>query len=305
MRTPMPFRPLTGSASLLPARTTLDRVAILGNSGQPSRSSGHLIGLLAEQWRQNGIEVIELTGPSRFVEADLLLLHLSRPLVPEDYRRFAAQYPVTFNAGATDLRKNLYADGLLKADAAYRAPVIVKPVDRYASMSSARPASRGVFGFRPRAGTAAAASNDNARIYSSLADVPAEKFSADYIVQKFVPEEQNGRYALRQYFFLGDRHFISLQTSGAAIIHSSAPLSLDAWTPPQVLLDLRAKLGLDYGRIDFVMHEGRPFVLGATRSPGLPAMAEPSNVPPPYLRLAEALAETLVETYATMEKSVF
>lgn len=299
--------PRLSGAAPRPLRHTLDRIAILNNSGHAPGHRTHLTDLLAEHWRASGVEVIELSGTRGFVEADLLFLNLSRPVVPEEYNRFAAQYPVTFNAGAGDLRKHRYSSGLLQAGAAYKGAVIVKSDQGYIGPSTSERASllRRLTGLTRTAAPREAIANDNYRIYPSLNDVPAEKFAPGYIVQKFLPEESAGRYILRQYHFLGDEHFLSLQTSGAAIIRTSIPQSLEEWTPPQELLDLRARLGLDYGRIDFVETEGKPFVISVARSPALPVSKEPGFVPPAYFRLAEALADAMVDIYSTTEKAVF
>ncbi|MFN4184828.1 MAG: hypothetical protein ACK4M6_08565 [Hyphomonas sp.] len=308
---PASLRQSSTAYGLRPLRHTLDRIAILNNSGHAPGDRAHLTALLADQWRANGIEVIELSGTRTFVEADLLFLNLSRPVIPEEYRRFAAQYPVTFNASAGDLRKHHYADGLLMAGAPYKGPVIVRADQGYTS-----PVPRAAspfafirrFGVHPRATPLKDAPGsvlENYRIYPSINDVPADRFGPDYIVQKFLPEENAGRYVLRQYYFLGDEHFLSLQTSGAAIIRAASPLSLEEWGPPEELLSLRKRLGLDYGRIDFVEVGGKPFVISVSRSPALPESKEAGYVPPAYLRLAEALAEALVNVYSTSEKSVF
>lgn len=294
-----------------PLRHTLDRIAILNNSAYTPGNRKQLTSLLADHWRASGIEVIELSGTGAFVEADLLFLNLSRPVIPDDYVRFAAQYPVTFNAGATDLRKTRYADGLLKAGDAYTGPVIVRS-DPGQPAPPRPPVSRpnffqrlGLLQRAPASTGPATGANDNYRIYPSLSDVPAEKFAPGYIVQKFLPEENAGRYILRQYDFLADQHFLSLQTSGAAIIRAAAPQSLEEWAPPEKLLVLRQRLGLDYGRISFVEVAGEPFVLSVSRSPSLPASQAPGYVPPACYRLAEALAEAMVDSYTTTEKSVF
>lgn len=290
-----------------PLRHTLDRIAILNNSGHVPGGRSHLTTLLADNWRAAGIEVIELAGTRNFVEADLLFLNLSRPVVPEEYNRFAAQYPVTFNAGAVDLRKHRYADGLLQAGASYKGAVIVKADPANAGSPTPERTSflRRLTGFHRGADAREVTANDNYRIYASINDVPGEKFAPGYIVQKFLPEESGGRYILRQYHFLGHEHFLSIQTSGAAIIRTSIPQSLEEWSPPQELLDLRGRLGLDYGRIDFVEVDGKPFVISVSRSPALPVSKEPGFVPPAYTRLAEALADAMVNIYNTTEKAVF
>ena len=302
---PVAFRP-AGPRALPHA---LDRIAILNNSGYVPGERTHLTSLLANQWRANGIEVIELSGTGTFVEADLLFLNLGRAVFPEDYIRFAAQYPVTFNAGAADLRKHRYADGQLLAGSAYRGPVIVRMDNGYTPppVQGASPLSflRKLNGRRGAHLRDAAATTDSYRIYASIHDVPAENFGPGFIVQKFLPEQDAGRFVLRQYYFLGEAHFLGVQTSGAAIIQTGPPSSLEEWTPPERLLDLRRRLGLDYGRIDFFLVDGKPFVLSINRAPALPQGKEPGSVPPAYIRLGEALAEALTDTYAAMEKAVF
>lgn len=302
--------PANDAFSARPVRHTLDRIAILSNSGHTSGDRTHLAALLADNWRANGIEVIDLSGTSAFVEADLLFLNLSRAVIPPDYARFAAQYPVSFNAGADDLRKHRYADGQLKAGAPYRGPVIVRTDLGFAAPPQTSKNRNSLFGWRnsdrsnkPR--SQGGSESGNYRIFASINDVPAEYFGPQYIVQKFLPEEKDGRFILRQYYFLGDMHFLSLQTSGAAIIHTGTPMSLEEWAPPQELLTLRERLGLEYGRIDFVQVDGNPFVTSINRSPALPESKEPGYVPPAYIRLGEALSEALVETYAHMEKAVY
>ncbi|ABI75994.1 hypothetical protein HNE_1662 [Hyphomonas neptunium ATCC 15444] len=306
-----PIRPPIPPMGPRSQRHTLDRIAILNNSGHSPGDRTHLTALLADQWRAAGIEVMELSGAGTFVEADLLFLNLSRPVLPEEYRRFAAQYPVSFNAGAGDLRKHLYADGLLRAGSPYKGAVIVKADHDFITPITPPAPRAGFFSLlsgsrRPRASALQTLSaNDNYRIYPSLNDVPPEKFGPGHIVQKFLPEADAGRYVLRQYYFLGNAHFLSLLTSGASIIRTSTPQSLEEWSPPEELLDLRAHLSLDYGRIDFVEVDGKPFVISVSRAPALPASAEPGYVPPAYNRLAEALAEALVDSYTTTEKGVF
>ena len=51
--------------------------------------------------------------------------------------------------------------------------------------------------------------------------------------------------------------------------------------------------------------DGKPFVISVSRSPALPVSKEPGFVPPAYFRLAEALADAMVDIYSTTEKAVF
>jgi hypothetical protein len=88
-------------------------------------------------------------------------------------------------------------------------------------------------------------------------------------VQKFLPEKDGDKNILREYFFLGDVHYENIERSSSEIIDEDEHLSCRPFTPHPRLLETRHKLGLDFGKIDYVMVEGQPFIFDANKTPGL------------------------------------
>ncbi|MCE9583492.1 MAG: hypothetical protein K8T20_13485 [Planctomycetes bacterium] len=107
------------------------------------------------------------------------------------------------------------------------------------------------------------------RIYDSAREVPPEVFRCeDLVVEKFLPEMHDGLYCLREWYFLGDASVNNVELWRDPVITSGndAP-DLREPTPPE-LVALRRELGIDYGKIDYVMHEGRPVVFDVNKTMG-------------------------------------
>lgn len=290
------------------------RIAILNAQNFVPDSRIHLISILADFWRADGIEVVELSGTQVFVPADVLIVHVDRSVVPASYAEFALQYPLVINAGALDIRKHLYADGLLDRTSSYDGPVIVK-----SNLNFGGAPERSEFG--PRRSLLHSARNNlkrailpgsfgmiedktDYRIFQRLSDVPADAFSDDNIVQMFQPEMMGNQYALREYYFLFDRHYLCVETSDQPIFTEDTTVEIQAWTPPPELLAIRQKLGLEYGKIDFVMAGGKPFVFDANKTMGLGRIADVQTIEGQwdamhgaYLEMASGLSSSLLDWY--------
>jgi hypothetical protein len=44
--------------------------------------------------------------------------------------------------------------------------------------------------------------------------------------------------------------------------------------PPEELLEIRNRLGFDYGKFDYVMHKGKVHIIDANKTPGNPDVPE-------------------------------
>lgn len=288
------------------------RIAILQHASHPPGTQHHLVDYLAQFWRKAGLDVITLQGTDVFTEADILFLHVDRTIVPESYLDFARRYPVCINAGAVDIRKRLYADGLLKPGDSYYGPVVVKSDFNYAGM----PEQSDLYHNRPFLKRARAKlqrmlapqrtplirSKADYLIFDTLSDVPPEHFRDDEIIQKFVPECDDGKFLLREYYFLGDRHFESIEASDHALFTEDQMISIRPFTPPEDLLACRRLLKLDYGKIDYVLKDGRPFIFDANKTMGLGNAVDivsgadtRYDLHPSYVAMVQGLAEGLLE----------
>jgi len=86
-------------------------------------------------------------------------------------------------------------------------------------------------------------------------------------------EQHGDLYALRQWVFFGEREINKISFSNnpvvkASNIVSSAPLD----HAPPALYDLRAKLGFDYGKFDYVLYNGKAVLLDANRTPAFASL---------------------------------
>lgn len=256
------------------------KLAILHSAGTPRGVSHYLVIKLAEFLAGMDVEIIHLHGTRTYVPADAIFVHVDLSVVPREVALFAQLYPVQINGYALDISKSHFVDGLLDGSEPYPAPVIVKSNLNYGGAPERRNAStlqraaarihRMLLG-RPR--TLIAAKSDY-RIFSDLADVPRGYFTPDTIVQKLMLEKAGSKHVLREYIFLGDLHFQNIEHSDSAIINEDEHIECLPFTPHPRLINMRERLKLDYGKIDFVMIDGEPFIFDANKTLGVGDLAE-------------------------------
>jgi hypothetical protein len=113
-------------------------------------------------------------------------------------------------------------------------------------------------------------SASNYPVFPSLQDVPEEIFeNKNLVVEKFLPEVQDGCYCVRYYHFLGDQGVSELFRSKQEIVKGSdSGEFLEGPVPPE-LHAIRQRLGMDYGKIDYVLRDGKVVVLDVNRTPGI------------------------------------
>ena len=281
------------------------RVAILfhENYRKYRRRNDYLIGHLAAVWRAAGHDVKILFGVRAFEPADVLVMHVDLSVVPDEYLEFGKRYPVAINAGIADVRKSAFSQNIVRRDDPYDGPVIVKSnlnyagiperllgrsrlamsVDHVVSRVSAVRARRGL-----RFGTP-----DDYRVYDSVRDVPASAFSSpEIVVEKFLPELENGLYCLRLFHCFGDRWTCVLNRSTDRIVRAGNKVSRANVEPHADVLDLRKRLKLDYGKIDYVVRDGRAVVFDVNKTPGHGATIRPHAVER-FRHLAQGLSSFL------------
>jgi hypothetical protein len=250
--------------------------------------------------RRLGVDVVDIYGIDAFVPADLLFVHYDRSLVPEAITRFAFKYPRHINAYATDIRKHLYADGLLTRESRYKGPVIVKSTLNYGGQPEAN-ARTLLARVHQRAGRLVGLRNvplmrskNDYRIFDDIRDVPGNYFSEHYVVQKFLPESDGEKNILREYIFLGDYHFENVERSSRLIINEDEHVSCGPFEPHERLLDMRRKLKLDYGKIDYTMIDGQPFIFDANKTLGLGNFTETTHIDDGYSGMLDLFALEIV-----------
>jgi hypothetical protein len=210
--------------------------------------------------------------------------------VPDEYLEFANNYPVVLNGKVKDIRKSNYSTLTLLADSDHAGPVIVKSNFNYAGMpehtlsetwwDGNAPLARKLRRARDRFSRRKVRLGDQEtyQIYDHLADVPRESFVRhDLIVEKFLPEREDSLYVIRNMNFLGKNVYANKLRSRSPIVAISnivdkVPIDVDPG-----MLELAHSMGFDYGKFDYVVHDGKPILIDANKTTGTGPSTNPEK----------------------------
>src|SRR5580765_1354501 len=248
----------------------------------------YLIKLLIKEWKSLGYSVETIRGTDRFVPADLVISHVDLTVVPDEYKEFLAQYPCVINRNVPDISKSKISGSLVGRDDPYSGAVIVKTDRNSGGFPEARMVGHRHL-FRALAARLAFSARSSARepqswatvrhlksgeypVFSSLQEVPPDIFDNRHLViEKFMPEVAGDSYHIRYYHFLGDKNLAQRYQSKEKVVKASTSVGFEIVPPPPELLELRKEWGMQYGKIDYVIHDGSVVVLDVNPTPGLPS----------------------------------
>jgi len=251
-------------------------LAILADADDAVEGANYLVGLLAEIWRREGVEVAIVRGADSFEPADGGFLHVDRTRVPGAFLRQLARYPVRINAATADIAKRAYSERLVRTPFGHRGPVIVKS-DRNHGGVPERMKARGLAALLARAGdllpwwaSGRFAGNDYPIFASPWAVPPAAWVNPRLLVEKLMCERAGDLYVVRRWIFFGTRE-VNYAMAGTAPnvsranwvgerAHSAVPEQLRAW---------RRRLGFDFGKFDYALVDGETVLYDANRTPNL------------------------------------
>ena len=210
-------------------------------------------------------------------------------IIPEDYVRYCEEFPRVVNRRVTDIRKSIFSTCRVQPGDAWRGRVIVKTDRNYGGRPElrilgnkhrisgiyrrARYVTRRLIGQSyERSGvdlsTASSLNPHNYPIFDSVDAVPPGAFeNPALIVERFLQEPSEDGYVLRSYNFLGDRWFSRRRVSPNPIVKAYNSRLIDSPTVPPKLIEIRNSLGFDYGKFDYLMHEGEPILLDVNTTP--------------------------------------
>jgi hypothetical protein len=258
----------------------------------------YCIGYMSRIWREEGIEAIPVFGITEFIPADLAILHIDLTMVPDSYIEFAQRYPVVLNGRIRDIRKSLFSRQRILESDNYEGKVIVKsewnfaggPERKLMGTASSRLKSR-ITSHLPRLRPVIQHDGPHFRsprdyvIFDNSRSVPKSWFYRnDLIVEKFLPELSNGLYCVRCYSFLGDSGYCMMRMSTNPIVNTATVVSRCRIDPDPEIVTLARTLGMDYGKLDYVMHEGQLVLFDVNKTPG-------GRNSPTFLALCRELAK--------------
>jgi hypothetical protein len=263
-----------------------------------------LVHFIAQIWREQGQEVLDLYGTTEKVKADLLFLHVDLSLVPEEYRTFASCYPHVINGKVSDIRKSAYSSNRLLREDEWKGAVLVKTDDNFGGKPEKRLARERLRKNPLLALMGLANRNlayrlvggklppfDKYPVFASRDLVPEAWWGENgLLIEKFLPERDGEFYVLRKYCFLGNRSRIFRTWGKDPVVSTKTEEGtelLQEETPPE-LEELRRRMGLDYGKIDYGLVDGKCIVYDVNKTIGISQKFNPK-----VLEFAEYLAKGL------------
>ena len=252
------------------------------------QASGHFIWAMRDVWLEQGHSVEVLKGLDKTLDADLVIPHVDATVLPRDYADYLRNYRYVVNRDVVDISKGHISGNLLSASDSWAGPVIVKTnlncggapdVDFsgakiFLATKHTRSIWRSLFNRKRRKTTddwtkVNCMKCEDYPVFASLREVPPAIFSnPSLVVERFLPECEKGIYYLRIYQFFGDRGYCARLGSTHPIVKQANIVSREEVPIPDDVMQVRRRLRMDYGKLDFVLHNGRVIVFDANRTPG-------------------------------------
>ena len=230
----------------------------------------YLIRYVLRDLRKRGHKIAVMAGPDNHIPGDVALLHADCSVVSPEYVEAAARFPFAINGTVADIRKSVISDAVMSPDSDWRGPVIVK------TDLNGMGTPEGLHNFRARA-QGHPLPHPNLRIlkpyeiYPSLGDVPGDlRDDPRLVVEKFIPEPDPDGYAIRNWIFMGDHEKCMRNVSRSRIVKGLELIRQEPVEVPDAIRERRRQLGFEYGKFDFVIHDGAPVLLDANRTPMSP-----------------------------------
>jgi len=256
------------------------RIAILFHEKQ-ERPNKFVIHHLAQYWRDDGHEVVYLLGCNDFVPADIIIVHVDLSIVPDVYLEFAQKYPIVLNGKLDNICKSHVSSNLLSPDDAWKGKVIIKSnynfygaPEQKLKQTDVRENIPGVshllkIARRLERFWMPVDQAKNYTVYDSLKQIPRRWFSYnDVVIEKFLPEYENNLYHLHIVQALGTSLKCTRMSSDKAIIKAHNSISTEEVEPHPIVHEWRKIYNLDYGKIDYVMHDDKPVLLDINKTIG-------------------------------------
>ncbi|MFL6238634.1 MAG: hypothetical protein ACJ735_03940 [Actinomycetes bacterium] len=249
------------------------RIAILWHERQLAATiADYAIAWYANTWRAAGLDVVHVFGVDTHVPADVAIVHVDLSVVPDRYLDFARRYPVVLNGRLSDIRKSAYSDLRLSSRSEYAGHVIVKtnrnhggrPERRLARLRALR---QGPSRWQRRRTVQWTRNRAPYHVYEHLDQVPRRYFADPrFIVERLVSEQQEGMFWTRYLNVLGDRLDSYRICADNPIV--TGVLGLHAIESDPRLVAYARTIGLEYGKIDYVVHDGTTHVLDINKTTG-------------------------------------
>ena len=237
------------------------------------RERSFLLGSLAGHWLDAGHDVSLAEGLGNWPDGDVAVMHVDLSIVPAAYSEAARRYAVVVNGAATDVRKRRVSRHLVTQNDDWTGPVIIKTDLNYSGIPEMHAAQMfrrdGKPGDLPPGPVVS--TTRPYPILRSVGEVPGDVWAnPGLVVERFLPEQDAQGYWVRAWVFFGDRERCTRYRGTHPIVKTATILGREPAPVPEGLRAERERLGFDYGKFDFVVHDGRATLFDANRTPSAP-----------------------------------
>lgn len=229
----------------------------------------YIIDHLANRWQAMDFEISISRGVEDLPSADIAILHVDKTIVPHGFYDALADYPVVINHNVLDISRRHYSQIILSQDTDYTGPVIIKTNANYGGVPEYDPKARK----RPSEYTWIGKKVLDPKkypIFNSPQEVPLEAWKNPHlIIEQFRPEKEGELFFVRYWSFFGDRSSTGRYGSKDPIAKFSNMVTDDVEVEiPADLIEARQAIGIDFGRFDFVVHDGQTILLDVNKTLG-------------------------------------
>ena len=245
-------------------------IVIVTHTFDDFRQRRYLLLDLIAYWRSDAHKVSVVEGLDDWPDADIAILHVDHSLVPDAYIQACSRYPKVINHRAIDIRKRMVSSNLVSQDDDWGGPVIVKTNLNHGGLPEMY-----YFQRMHKAGQAPGMSQagmifskEPYSVLASKAEVnPVLWNQPGVVVEKFLPESDTRGYWNRVWYFFGQAERCMRVLREDPVRKVGDVLERQSVEVPAEIRAERERLGFDYGKFDFVVHEGRAVLLDASRTP--------------------------------------
>ncbi len=229
---------------------------------------------LRQHWLDAGLDVH--VGRRFHADADLCLLHLDQTRISTARIPPAPGGVRMLNGRVLDISKRRFSTLLLTPDSDWQGPVIIKTdLNHFGAPEHGHTPK----GWRAWAGAKAAQiswrhagrlPHKTYPVVAHLRKVPGWVWrDQSLVVEKFMPERDGDFYCLRGWMFLGSRGYGWRLFSTDPLVKTGTMVKYEYIDEhPPFLQQLRAENDFDFGKFDYVVHDGVPILLDANKTPG-------------------------------------
>jgi hypothetical protein len=256
------------------------RIGVLFHEAATS-ASGYLVEHLAEFWREDGHSVEFVFGPRGDARFDILLVHVDLSVVPQEYIDYASTQPLALNCRIQDIRKSRISRNLVRPRGSWKGPVIAKTDLNYGGLPEEELRIHRLDRHTPyrlrkhlrelekKLRPGRYLEQEGYRIFDTPAAIPwSWRLNKRIVFERFLPEFEHGHYNVRFCMFLGDVVRCVLLKSREPVVTTMNCVSAEDVEPHLEVLEWRRELGLDYGKLDYVLHEGEPVLIDVNKTIG-------------------------------------